>query len=233
MVDRTCLDCGTSIEDRHRNTKRCHPCSAVANALAQSEHRPRTTPCAVEDTDCVPGRLRLSLCPRHYGWQKHHGSPTPPVLVDHFARYSVTADGCWEWTGPLYDTGYGHSPVSTGDQMAHRAFYKKFVGKIPDGLDLDHKCHNRSMGCVGGRTCPHRRCVNPEHLSPETRSVNLQLGFAARSNGWCGKGLHEIKSDEDWYVDPSTGVRRCRECWKISYRAAGIAYRARQGSTTS
>jgi hypothetical protein len=179
MADRTCLDCGMSIKGRHRNTKRCYPCSTAAAALGQSERRPRTAPCSVDDDKCVPGRLRLGLCSRHYGWQKRNGSPTPPVPVDHFARYIVTSWGCWWWTGPLYETGYGHSPISTGDQMAHRAFYKRYVGEIPDGLDIDHKCHNLSKNCVGGWSCLHRRCVNPDHLGPETRSVNLTLGHAA------------------------------------------------------
>ena len=227
MPDRTCLDCGTSIAGSHGNTKRCPPCQAIAAAGAQSEHRPRTVPCSMDSGDCVPGRLRLGLCSRHYGWNKRNGSPTPPPDVDHFARYVVTAEGCWEWTGPLYeDTGYGHSPASTGDQLAHRAFYKRYVGPIPDGLDLDHQCHNRSRDCAGGATCRHRRCVNPADLEPATRSVNLLRGNEARRGGMCGKGLHPITADEDWYVDPSSGVRRCRACWQVSYRAAGATYRA-------
>lgn len=95
-----------------------------------------------------------------------------PIAVDHLARYLVLDNECWEWTGPTYRNGYGHAGAKG---LAHRFFYKELVGEVPDGMDLDHSCHNKS-DCPGGWTCPHRKCVNPSHLVVATRSDNVSRG---------------------------------------------------------
>lgn len=77
--------------------------------------------------------------------------------------------GCWIWMGPLMSNGYGKMGVgykSEGNKktkFVHRISYEHFVGKIPEGLDLDHKCRVRC-------------CVNPEHLEPVTRIENIRRG---------------------------------------------------------
>jgi hypothetical protein len=50
---------------------------------------------------------------------------------------------------------------------AHIAFYERFKGPIPDGLDLDHLCR-----------VP--RCVRPEHLEAVTTAVNCQRGTTTK-----------------------------------------------------
>ena len=57
--------------------------------------------------------------------------------------------------------------------LAHVVAYEFTVGPVPDGLDLDHMCHNADPTCPGGRACLHRRCCNPGHLLPSTRSENM------------------------------------------------------------
>lgn len=87
-----------------------------------------------------------------------------------FARVSVEADGCWIWTGSIRK-GYGQiwtSLDASGHRsllQAHRASYELARGPIPEGLDLDHLCRNRL-------------CVNPDHLEPVTRRVNILRGTA-------------------------------------------------------
>lgn len=90
--------------------------------------------------------------------------------------HAVQPNGCWHWTGGLVLEGYGQCriPGARNTQRAHRVVYQLVVGPIPAGLDLDHVCHNVDLACSGGYTCKHRRCVNPSHLEPVTRAVNLR-----------------------------------------------------------
>lgn len=85
-------------------------------------------------------------------------------------RYEELSDGCWEWQGPLKGNGYG-LVIRKAEKMpsvyAHRFFYEHFVGPIPEDLDLDHLCRNHG-------------CVNPSHLEPVTRAVNVRRGDAAK-----------------------------------------------------
>jgi hypothetical protein len=114
--------------------------------------------------------------------------------------------GCWLWIGTIADTGYGVLSVreeKNGKQSrryAHRISYELFVGPIPVGLEIDHKCRVRS-------------CINPDHLEPVTRRENLRRGIQHnRLKTKCPRG-HQY-TEHNTYVN-KVGARVCRACCKM------------------
>lgn len=139
------------------------------------------------------------------------------ILSDLLAA-SLPTDDCVRYTGSLYRDGYGQAR----NQRAHRVAYELMVGPIPDGLVIDHVCHNRDLTCDGGRPCPHRACVNPAHLEAVTYSENNRRGAIGRRTE-CKNG-HPF-DETNTYIRPNTGGQRaCRAC----NRAAVDRYNAKR-----
>jgi hypothetical protein len=141
-------------------------------------------------------------------------------------KIAAGQDGCWIYTGSTSDQGYGvfYFPGARW-ALAHRAAYTIFVGPIPDGLHLDHTCHNKS-DCPGGTACRHRRCVNPGHLEAVTPVENIRRSrhtlaskFGGRSH--CAAGHEYTDENTRWYVrtKETRPVRKCRTC-EARYRCA-------------
>lgn len=70
---------------------------------------------------------------------------------------------CWSWLAAKTPKGYGKLMVDTETkvfEVAHRFSYKQYVGEIPEGFVVRHKCDNPS-------------CVNPYHLELGTDKDNV------------------------------------------------------------
>lgn len=106
---------------------------------------------------------------------------------------------CWEFTGARAG-GYGRigSPGEKRTLGVHRVMWEVLVGPIPVGLEIDHLCRNK-------------RCCNPDHLEPVTKSVNIRRGAPTgpKSKGTkCRRG-HPFTPENTW----TNGVlRQCRTC---------------------
>lgn len=77
--------------------------------------------------------------------------------------------GCWLWVGQQHRQGYGCLMINGKFKLAHRVMYERFVGPIPDGMMVLHKCDIPS-------------CVNPDHLFVGTQTDNM--------HDMCAKGRH-------------------------------------------
>jgi hypothetical protein len=187
-------------------------------------------PCSVED--CARPHYAHGFCRRHNDRWKMYGDPLAPkrpasVPGDPAERFWDKVDlgtgvGCWMWTPPVNDEGYG--TFWSGDQRmvpAHQWAYESLIGPVPAGMVLDHLCHTLATDCIGGPQCQHRRCVNPAHLEPVTAGTNILRSHAPaaenRRKTHCVRG-HEF-TPENTYLRPSGG-RNCRTCQRTYYVAA-------------
>lgn len=117
----------------------------------------------------------------------------------------VTESGCWIWTGYLMPNGYGQFRYGGNAIPAHRVAFAIIRGYMPpQKIDLDHLCRVRC-------------CVNPDHLEPVTRQVNLRRGAGCTLIGKerCFRG-HDLATN--LYYAGSKKAARCRECERIRDR---------------
>ena len=89
-------------------------------------------------------------------------------------RSEPTANGCIEYTGYISNKGYGRFYKKGKYVFAHRVTYEEFVGPIPDGMCVIHKCDNT-------------RCINPDHLTLGTSAENTRDKV--------DKGRHPVGND--------------------------------------
>lgn len=84
------------------------------------------------------------------------------AVISRFEKYYIPEpnSGCYLWIGGA--TGkYGRFNWAPANNYAHRASHILFKGPIPEGEDV---CHSCDLGL----------CVNPDHLFPGTRSINIR-----------------------------------------------------------
>ena len=137
------------------------------------------------------GRVTRGMCPKHYAkWSKygdplagkqHHSDP-----VESLAAHSIDEGDCRVWTGSTVGNGYGQMRVNQVGKLAHRVSYEVHVGPIPEGMDIDHTCHNRS-------------CIKPSHLRIVTRKQNLEniVNLSAQNKSGI-RGVYWDKRGRKW-----------------------------------
>ena len=157
--------------------------------------------CSVDN--CPVASRKRGWCERHYQRWRNHGDPVAGIKDKNvirgtneerfWARVDKSgSNGCWIWTGWRTEKGYGgftlHSPEGNWTRRAHRYAYELLVGAIPDGILIDHRCHNRP-------------CVNPEHLRPVTPKQNEENRAGATRRSKSGvRGVYWHKAEKKWHA---------------------------------
>lgn len=140
-------------------------------------------------TGCSRPHRARSYCNGHLQMLKR-GQPLVPIMervpsdlgpAQIIDRYAVKKDGCWGWARNLSSEGYAIYSIKREQHYAHRVSYEAHNGPIPDGLFVDHMCHNRS-------------CTNPAHLQLVTNKENHENRPGPQANSTTGvRGVSRIK----------------------------------------
>lgn len=112
-------------------------------------------------------------------------------------------NGCWEWAGAK--SGHGYAVIYSGggkSLLGHRVVYELVCGSIPDGLEIDHLCRNRS-------------CVRPDHLEPVTHAENIRRTGPFKKWEKCAKG-HPLSGEN--LKSMGRGKFRCKACHREQSR---------------
>lgn len=88
-----------------------------------------------------------------------------PHNLPHTLEHDTEPDGTcllWRWAAILGGSAkwYGVLHTKRKQVMAHRYYYRKYKGPIPEGHVVHHTCYNTL-------------CINPEHLEAITQSSNI------------------------------------------------------------
>jgi len=115
----------------------------------------------------------------------------------------VSESGCWIWMGVVTPKGYGHISVGGKKNFCHRLSYSEFVGEIPKGLCVCHKCDVPA-------------CINPDHLFLGTHKENMDdrtrkgrsKGFLHKNRGGEGNPNSKLKAADVIDIRKSTLKQR-------------------------
>lgn len=152
--------------------------------------------CSVDGCDTYETvRVRRGMCQAHYAkWVRRNPPekrPARPTAEERFWSKVDKSGPCWVWLAGKMTDGYGSFTQGRAKKSpAHRVAWEWLVGPIPEGLFIDHMCHNKA-------------CVNPDHLQVVTYKLNSEnLAGAQKRNPSGVRGVH-IRPSGKWHAKVS------------------------------
>lgn len=136
---------------------------------------------------------------------------TKPIMQNFIQHFLHSKEGCWEWTAFTMSSGYGTytdlrfvKMFGMKTMLAHRLSWSFFRGKIPEGLQVLHKCDNP-------------KCVNPDHLFLGTQKDNIADCIQKKRHSppphWCGDEhpRSKLKADDVREIRKRIASKESRE----------------------
>lgn len=170
-----------------------------SNGLCGTHYRAAKPPCSFDGCD-KPTHAQ-GYCGQHYRRVNRHGDvkAASKIIGDDTARFrsKINKAGpvpahapklgrCWSWEGTKDPGGYGSFPMAGKTVGAHRISFELANGTIPEGTEIDHRCHNRA-------------CVNPSHLRIATTKQNVENHSGLNRNNKSGvRGVWWDKQHKKW-----------------------------------
>ena len=111
-------------------------------------------------------------------------------------------DACWPWRGATTSNGYGQVVIAGRKHPVHRVAYEQLVGTIPEGLEIDHLCRNRT-------------CANPAHMEAVTHRENTLRGETITARAAARTHCPQGHSYAEHGRVTKYGDRKCRICQKL------------------
>ena len=116
-------------------------------------------------------------------------APTPNDVARFHSKTAPVGE-CLEWQAAKQPKGYGmfgmHVDGVWRMVLAHRVSYTIEHGPIPEGMQVDHACRNKS-------------CVQPEHLRLTSNKQNHENHGGPRVDSTSGiRGVHWDKNRSKW-----------------------------------
>ena len=162
-------------------------------------------------TTSIPGQTMINA--EGFTVRAHVAHPTRSAITRFFEKIQVEQvsalvdSPCWIWIGCRSRNGYGQFKADARRSFTrkigpHIFAYEYFIGPVPDGFDVHHRCYNRA-------------CCSPLHIDVISHRDNMVDGNASTlasvnaRKTHCKYG-HPLTGDNMQVT--SQGSRLCRTC---------------------